>query len=426
MGRGEMIIVEHIRVHLSRTPRRPSRGAALAAALVAVLTITALSPVGASAGTLAQPASTAGKSTLGSKVAAITGVSLLPELPTAVKPTFKLPKCIPVIDSFDRTHECWLEEITFIFRRNTTVIGTNQVFFFQYITLVANKPEWSEEDEVVLTIPSGETAPIIAHLSASCGAHCAARAHFNGILKVGLKGYVSYSTSVGKNTKIETATHYRLEYVAPPFIPTNVAKWNSPWDYRCDNGLAKLGVGCVVPRYIPTLDISRKDFGAAAAMIAWAQKNLDGHWGLKDKGQPLRRLKNPKFATSKENRNVICDRQWRPFGPWHAGSVTMKDSCDEYPFAATYESGAMPPGHGVSNGAACAQVKAVQTSSTGNDPARLWNDVVVIGTFSSRDKCVRGHIPLKLNVDLGNKAYLGLINSDRLIDQDAFWVAVTS
>jgi hypothetical protein len=105
--------------------------------------------------------------------------------------------------------------------------------------------------------------------------------------------------------------------------------------------------------------------------------------------------------------------------------VTIKDSCDEYPFAATYESGAMPPGHGVANGAACAQVKAVQTSNTGDDPAKLWNDVKVIGTFSPHVRCVRGHIPLKLNVDLGNKAYLALINSDRLIDQDPFWVAVT-
>jgi hypothetical protein len=69
---------------------------------------------------------------------------------------------------------------------------------------------------------------------------------------------------------------------------------------------------------------------------------------------------------------------------------------------------------------------AEQTSNTGDNPARLWNNVVVPGTFSPRDKCVRGHIPITLNVDLGQKAYQGLINSDRLIDQDPFWVAVTS
>jgi hypothetical protein len=409
-----MIIVKRIRVHLTRTPRRLSRGAMLVAGLAAVLAITSLSPVSASAAAQAHPASTVG-----------TSVPSSGAQHAALYPTFTLPKCIPVIDAFNRTHECWLEKITFTFRKNRTLIGTNQVFFFQYITLVPNSSKWSEEDEVVATIRSGQTAPITAHLFASCGAHCTAHAHLTGVLKVGLTGSVSYSTSVGKNAKIETPTRYTLVYDAPPFIPMSVAKWNSPWDYRCDNGLAIAGTGCVVPKFIPTLDISRGIYGAAATMIAWAQKHLSGHWGLKGNGDPLRRLNNPRAGTPADNRKVICERRWRPFAPWHAGSVTMGDSCDEFPFAGTYESAAMPPSP-VANGAECAQVKAKQTSNTGNDPARLWNDVVVIGTFSPHDKCVRGHIPLKLNVDLGRQAYLALIRSDRLIDEDPFWVAVTA
>ena len=60
--------------------------------------------------------------------------------------------------------------------------------------------------------------------------------------------------------------------------PARVARWNSPWKYRCDKNVATGGTGCVVPEFIPTLDISRGTYGAAAAMIAWAQKNLSGHW----------------------------------------------------------------------------------------------------------------------------------------------------
>jgi len=351
-------------------------------------------------------------------------VSPASALQRADKPASKLPPCIPKINSFNRTHECWLESITFTFFKGTTPIGTNEVFFFQYIALVSNSARWAEEDEVVATIPAGETAPITAHLSASCGADCTAHAHLTGVLKTGLKGSVSYSTNVGTNAKIETPTHYSLVYDSPGFIPLSIARWNSPWKYRCDNGLALTGTGCIVPMFIPTLDISRGTYGAAAAMIAWAQKNLDGHWGLKGKN-PLRRLRNPKEGTPDDNRKVICRRQWKPGPLWHAGSVTMKDSCDEFPFAATYESGAMPPDP-VASGAQCAQVKAEQTSDAGDDPARLWNNVVVTGTFSPHDKCVRGHIPITLNVDLGQKAYQGLINSDRLIDRDPFWVAVTS
>jgi hypothetical protein len=374
---------------------------------------------------VALSASAASQPAAGSAVTTVIRVSPPSALHRGDKPAFKLPPCIPKINSFNRTHECWLESITFTFFQGRTPIGTNQVFFFQYIGLVSNSANWSEEDEVVATIPAGETAPITAHLSASCGAHCTAHAHLTGVLKTGLKGAVSYSTSVSTNAKSETPTHYSLVYDSPGFIPLSVAKWNSPWKYRCDNGVATTGTGCVVPQFIPTLDISRGTYGAAAAMIAWAQKNLDGHWGLKGEGDPLKRLNNSKAGTPAGNRKVICRRHWKPFGPWHAGSVTMDDSCDEFPFAGTYESGAMPPDP-VANGAECAQVEAERTSDTGNDPARLWNNVLVIGTFSPHDRCVRGHIPIKLNVDLGRQAYLALIKSDRLIDRDSFWVAVTS
>lgn len=406
--------MKRIRVHMIHTARRLSRGAAFVAALAVVLGIITLSPVSASAAAQAHPASTVSAS------APSFGAHQV-----GLYPAFTLPKCMPVIDSYDRTHECWLESITFPFRKDNELIGTLEVVIFQYITLVANSAKWSEEDEVVAAIPAGVTAPVTATLSASCGAHCTAHAFFTGVLKGGLNGSVTYSTSIGKNAKITTPTQYTLAYESPPFISTNIPKWNSPWDYRCDNGLATAGTGCVVPEYIPTLDISRGTYGAAAAMIAWAQKNLDGHWGVKGEGDPLKRLNNPKVGTPAGNRKVICKRKSMPFGLWKAGSVTMSDSCDEFPFAGTYQSGAMPPDP-VANGAECAQVKAVKTSDTGDNPARLWNSIEVIGTFSAHDKCVRGHIPIKLNVDLGSKGYQALINSARLINEDPFWVAVTS
>lgn len=55
-----MIIVKHIRVHLIRTRGRLSREVTFVPVLAAVLAVTILSPVSASAGTRAHPASTAG------------------------------------------------------------------------------------------------------------------------------------------------------------------------------------------------------------------------------------------------------------------------------------------------------------------------------------------------------------------------------
>lgn len=75
-------------------------------------------------------------------------------------------------------------------------------------------------------------------------------------------------------------------------------------------------------------------------------------------------------AASKGNRKVICERGWHPFGPWVAGKLKVEDGCDEFPFAATYQSGATK----VSTGKDCAQVEAVKTSGTGSE-AKIWNAV---------------------------------------------------
>jgi hypothetical protein len=172
--------------------------------------------------------------------------------------------------------------------------------------------------------------------------------------------------------------------------------------------------------------VSRADFGASAAMIQWAQEHLSAHWGLRDKGKPLTRLVS---ATQKKtNRNIICARDWQAHPPWQADNnkVTVKDSCDEFPFATTEQSGAMKDGKTDDSfsGAECAQVEAVKTAETGS-AAKIWNDVKVIGAYSKDARCVRGHIPLKLNQDLGNAAWRAFIASNRLLNMDKFWVSVT-
>jgi hypothetical protein len=100
----------------------------------------------------------------------------------------------------------------------------------------------------------------------------------------------------------------------------------------------------------------------------------------------------------------------------------VPDSCDEFPFAAAFQSGAL---QGVTSGKDCAQVEAVKTSNTGS-VAKIWNDVRPIGTFSRSAKCVRGHIPLTLNTDLGRDGYLAFIRSQRLLNEDPFFLEVTA
>lgn len=195
---------------------------------------------------------------------------------------------------------------------------------------------------------------------------------------------------------------------------------------RCDSVVTTKD-GCVDEDFWPTLSLSQKLDGAAADMIKWAQHYLSGHWGLHGSGQPLHRL-----IGGRKNRYVICRKGWKADATITKDLAPFKDkdSCDEFPFAASYESGAMmtgvtgkPKPH-VSTGADCAQVTAVEGKQPpGASEATVWNTVKVDGKPSKKNPCVRGHIPTKLNVMVG-VAYSVLIRTQRLINKDAFWLAV--
>lgn len=201
---------------------------------------------------------------------------------------------------------------------------------------------------------------------------------------------------------------------------------------RCDS-IATASDGCINDSNIPTLNLSLAQYGASAAMIDWAQRNLSGHWGLQGTGQPMTYLGDSITATN--NRQVIC--QDGSFSPDPSITAALapysdNDSRDEFPFAASYDSGAMAEDYYgnlkpyVTTGAACAQVSAVQTGTSGTNEAVDWNTTVVDGTPSGSEPCVRAHIPQKLNSGVGGAYGRFVQPPNRLIDGDNFWVAVTS
>jgi hypothetical protein len=211
-------------------------------------------------------------------------------------------------------------------------------------------------------------------------------------------------------------------------------------DERCDNAAqtdagdpgddstvppVDTGPGCVDQNNIPTLFLSLATYGASAAMIQWAQANESSHWGLQGVGQPLTRLASQ--ATQRSNRTTICGPSVFTADPALNTALAPyddQDSCDEFPFAATYQSGAQT---GVTSGTACAQLTVVQTG-TSNNPANEaadWAAVTTIGTPTLTENCVRGHIPLALNTGVGG-AYGRFVRTNRLLNMGKFWVAVTA
>jgi len=203
-------------------------------------------------------------------------------------------------------------------------------------------------------------------------------------------------------------------------------------DGRCDNGDTGDGTsGCVDEKFIPTLYLSYALYGASVDMVNFAANNIPPYYGneFSPTPTPLHRLASTTQQTA--NRNIICGKA--VFTPDSTITAALapygdQDSCDEYPFAATYESGAMQTGFDgqpkpfVTTGADCWQGTAVQSGSSGIEPAD-WNSIQLDSTTTTT-QCIRAHNPQKLNTNLGG-AYGRFVLKQRLLDKDAFWVFAT-
>jgi hypothetical protein len=189
--------------------------------------------------------------------------------------------------------------------------------------------------------------------------------------------------------------------------------------------------GYAIAKFTPTLYPSYAEDGAAADMINYYEQNIAPYYGdrYSPNPQPLHRQQNS--IVQNNNREIICDTG-KSFILDSSITAALApyndtDSCDEYPFASTYESGAMVDGADgnpkpyVTTGADCAQETAVHTGTNGPDPAD-WSTITK--TSSGSNPCIRAHIPNLLNGHVGSE-YSALGRTARLIDKDPFWVEVT-
>ncbi|MGY0055087.1 hypothetical protein ACWY4P_00590 [Streptomyces sp. LZ34] len=299
------------------------------------------------------------------------------------------------------------------------LLGTALFATAQQLDLATNSLQWTETDQITMLSSTGTLpAGLSVSWTTSCSSPCAP-----GTTKL----WTSAPISLGQNLK-KTYTltdqpstgydyidlDYQLSIGSPDAIDLlPPITWGGA-EVRCDNKISVADkAGCVVPWYTPTLQIPRSQYGSSADMLEWAQNNLSGHWGLRGTGQPLHRLKNSSQQAS--NRQAICGTSKFTKDP-----NVQDDTCDEFPFAGTYESGAL---NGVDHGKDCAQVTAVRADTSGN-LAVDWPTVTPTGTVSGSEKCVRGHIPGALNSDVGS-AYGVFVKDKLLADNDPFWLRIT-
>jgi hypothetical protein len=326
-----------------------------------------------------------------------------------------------------RTAACLKSALIYtVVNLNTGVITGNADFTAtQEIDASATSTNWSETDTLTLDTEEGTAVGLSVSWTTACSSPCspASASPWSGSQPIAEGETLSGTTDFADNTLTRAAPGpdfmhhtYTVDVSQPDVIPAPPASTESP-NVRCDAVLRIAKPGCVFPDATPEYVVPISQYGAAAAFIQWAQTHLSGHWGNPALGgAPLTRLGNPKQA--KDNRRIICGRGFR------ALAAVASDSCDEFPFASSKQSGAL---NGVTTGRDCAQVEAVRNPAVPRTAplAQRWPSVKVIGTFTGNEACARGHIPLMLNQEVGRDGLATLTREERILPGDTYTVVVT-
>ncbi|MFF1707330.1 Tat pathway signal protein [Streptomyces sp. NPDC058252] len=184
---------------------------------------------------------------------------------------------------------------------------------------------------------------------------------------------------------------------------------------RCDNSVyVNNSTGCVFEKHIPKFTLNTAKYPVAAAYYWLLREQLPSHPGSEKEKKPLHREIDDSVRRS--NRNTICPTSWQTNSkatPEITKPGTSGVDCDEFPFAATKESG----GRFVQNGEECVQLYA-QKSTDGK--WRLYYDE----RYSDptwKELCGRASMSAKQNQGLGGR--LGNFYSKaRVADDDAFYI----
>jgi hypothetical protein len=187
--------------------------------------------------------------------------------------------------------------------------------------------------------------------------------------------------------------------------------WTSPLPIRCDNNTPGFtNPGCVVPGYPPNLILPLSKYGAAAANALVGETNLPGTPGLSAQ-TPLTRG-DP--ANTNVNRGITCSG-FAALPPGNTYGV-VSDSCDEYPFASSQQSGGAL---GIP-GSSCLEIVPKQ------DANGKWT-AINLNTYTHAypQVCLRGHVNSILNSNVGSQALNPLYTLNRMMIGDKYTVQVT-
>ncbi|MGW0317061.1 hypothetical protein [Streptomyces flavidovirens] len=210
---------------------------------------------------------------------------------------------------------------------------------------------------------------------------------------------------------------WTLTFTKPTSGKSSTVSWGG-YDYeiRCDDLIGGTA-GCVVPSYTPTMVVDGSAYPGARDYIGRVQASLESHIGWLGMGKALHREGDSTVA--EDNRKKVCDSSWVKEDRFGGKSYPDFDSieCDEFPFAATRESGGQT---GISSGTECQQWTVWPGGSGSGWPStdyavQAWTKSGTTG------ECARASMPRRQNGGVGT-ALSNFYQGQRILDGEDFWL----
>ncbi|GGS08841.1 MULTISPECIES: NucA/NucB deoxyribonuclease domain-containing protein [Streptomyces] len=237
----------------------------------------------------------------------------------------------------NRYSECeWITihvDVVKIVRGRPVLEGTADFDVKHQMTLKAKSVNWSEKFSISKAKTTRAGKGLHVNIAASSKSGTKAKVHFDQGRTLDSKssGSVDYTTSPIPKKKInaKAKTTYTYTFTKAGYSPGTVSYDSAV--YRCDNYYGTSG--CAIPDSPTGVSLINQP------VIADGIRGLrlrGGHYGDPYGGKPLHWMINDKQKN--KNRAAVCPKN-PPADMKRAG----RTSCDEYPFASTYEGGTHLP-----------------------------------------------------------------------------------
>jgi hypothetical protein len=251
--------------------------------------------------------------------------------PQAVTLTPAVATCKPGSGKYYRFSSCGQSVGTVDFYVDKKLVGHISFLADQTDLLAAKSTTIIEDVDIHDIVAVGETEPAEVGLTATCGTGCKGGSHAPVALSDGASYQfnLQFVNSIAKNAFRFNIPIYEWEFSVGGGNTTQGREW------RCDDRLNQRA-GCVYASYVPTITGL-----AGLKFIAGSIKSIQA------RGGPKELHRNSFLATS--NRDALCNIKlppgWKPPSGWPLPITdpANKPTCDEYPFAASWEGGKRLP-----------------------------------------------------------------------------------